>query len=85
MLNVKRILENSKKPFLAKLEQLEKKKISAMAKFDSEISELTAKLEAIDNAIEALNIHSMPKVESFEEAPRVEEIDPFEIKTENHD
>lgn len=56
-----------------------------MAKFDSEISELTAKLEAIDNAIEALNIHSIPKAEPFEEAPQVEEIDPFEIKTENHD
>lgn len=85
MQNVKRILENSKKPFLAKLEQLEKKKVSAMAKFDSEISDLTTKLEAIDNAIEALNIHSMPKTEVFEEAPQVEEIDPFEIKTENHD
>ena len=55
MVNIQKMLENSKKPYLTKLGTLEKKKAAFLEKIDSDIKEVTARLESIDSAIEALN------------------------------
>lgn len=86
MVNIQKMLENSKKPYLTKLGALEKKKAALLEKIDSEIRSVTAKLESIDSAIEALNGPLAPKIE---EAPieqgMDQEIDPFEIKVDDNE
>lgn len=81
MVNIQKMLENSKKPYLTKLGTLEKKKAAFLEKIDSDIKEVTAKLESIDSAIEALNGSMTTKIkEAPEEQIMDQEIDPFEIK-----
>lgn len=86
MVNIQKMLENSKKPYLTKLGLLEKKKAAFLAKIGSEARKITAKLESIDSAIEALN---GPIASKIEEAPMEQnvdlEIDPFEIKVDNNE
>lgn len=86
MVNIQKMLENSKKPYLTKLGLLEKKKAAFLAKVDSEAREITAKLESIDSAIEALNGPIAPKIEEAPMEQNVDlEIDPFEIKVDNNE
>ena len=86
MVNIQKMLENSKKPYLTKLGTLEKKKAAFLEKIDSDIKEVTARLESIDSAIEALNGSLTTKIkETPKEQIMDQEIDPFEIKVDDNE
>lgn len=84
MINIRKMLENSKKPYLAKLAALEAKKKAAAEKIDAEIAKITSSLESIDMAIEALEA---PMAKMVNEVPQEDEgivvdqpeVDPFQF------